>query len=169
MQPAVYWVRDVAGGRLAVVSRPDPAYGLPRQMQALREAGLDVLVSMLQADEAIRLGLGWEPSVAEEAGLAFYNLPTGDFGVPSSFGAADTLIGTIAAEIEAGRAVGVHCFAGRGRSPLFAAGVLVHLGSGPEVAIEAVSQARGRRIPETDAQRQWIFDYAAWRRDAASD
>jgi len=77
-------------------------------------------------------------------------------------------IEAIAGEVEAGRAVGVHCFAGRGRSPLFACSVLVRLGAAPEAAIEAVAEARGRRIPETDAQRQWIFDFAAWCRAGSS-
>ncbi|MFN3743378.1 MAG: hypothetical protein ACK4TL_01605 [Hyphomicrobiaceae bacterium] len=164
MLPTVYWVRALDHGGLAVVTRPDPAHGLRQQMQALRAAGLDALVSLLQRDEAVRLGLAGEASIAESAGLAFHNLPTDDFGVPPSLETAGALIRTIAAEIEAGRAVGVHCFAGRGRSPLFAASVLVDLGSDPQAAIDAVSEARGRRIPETDAQRQWIFDFAAWRR-----
>jgi protein-tyrosine phosphatase len=162
MLPTVYWVRALDYGGLAVVTRPDPAYGLARQMEALRAAGLDLLVSMLQFDEAARLGLAGEGNTAESAGLSFHNLPTDDFGVPRSFETAGALIRTIAAEIEAGRAVGVHCFAGRGRSPLFAASVLVHLGTDPQAAIKAVSRARGRRIPETDAQRQWIFDFAIW-------
>lgn len=169
MQPTVYWVRDLARGRLAIVTRPDPGYGLPQQMKSLRDDGLDVLVSMLQPDEAIRLGLAWEANVAADAGLVFHNLPTGDFGVPSSFEIAGSLIAAVASEVASGRAVGVHCFAGRGRSPLFACGVLVHLGAEPEAAIEAVSQARGRRVPETDAQRQWIVDFGAWRRNTAAD
>lgn len=169
MQPTVYWVRDLVRGRLAVVTRPNPAYGLPQQMRSLRDDGLDVLVSMLQSEEAIRLGLTWEANVAAEAGLVFHNLPTDDFGVPPSFEVAGALIAAVATDVAAGRAVGVHCFAGRGRSPLFAAGVLVHLGAEPEGAIEAVAQARGRRVPETDAQRQWIFDFATWRRNAAAD
>jgi len=162
MLPTIYWVRDLERVRLAVVTRPDPAFGLHLQMQALREGGLDVLVSMLQGREAARLGLAREASVAEQVGLAFHNLPTDDFGVPASFDNAGALIGAVAADIEAGRAVGVHCYAGRGRSPLFAASVLVQLGMEPEAAIVSVSQARGRRIPETEAQRQWVIDFAAW-------
>jgi protein-tyrosine phosphatase len=164
MSPTIYWVRGLERGRLAIVSRPDPAYGLSKQMLALREDGLDVLVSMLQVYEAVRLGLASEASVAEEAGLVFHHLPTDDFAVPRSFETAGAMIGAIAQEIEAGRAVGVHCFAGRGRSPLFAACVLAHLGMEPQAAIEAISEARGRRTPETEAQRQWIHDFAAWRR-----
>ncbi len=167
MLPTVYWVRGLERGRLAVVARPDPAYGLPQQMQLLREIGVDVLVSMLQSEEAIRVGLAWEANVAQEAGLAFHNLATDDFGVPATFEGASAVIAAAAAEVEAGRGVGVHCFAGRGRSPLFAASVLVHLGSEPTAAIEAVSEARGRRTPETEGQRQWVFAYAAWRRGTA--
>jgi protein-tyrosine phosphatase len=167
MLPTIYWVRDLVRGRLAVVTRPDPAYGLAGQLKSLRADGIDVLVSLIQTDEAIRLGLAWEANVAAEEGLVFHNLPTDDFGVPTSLEAAGALIDTVAADIDAGRAVGVHCFAGRGRSPLFACGVLVRLGMDPEAAIEAVSTARGRRIPETEAQRQWIFDFASWRRDPA--
>ena len=168
MIPTVYWVRGIKSGRLAVVSRPDPAFGLPKQLQALRTEGLDVLVSMLQYDEAVHLGLAWEADVAREVGLAFYHLPTGDFGVPVSFEAAGALVRKVAAKITAGRAVGVHCFAGRGRSPLFAAAVLVQLGTEPDVAIEAVSEARGRRIPETEDQRRWVGEFAAWRRSTAA-
>jgi protein-tyrosine phosphatase len=168
MLPTVYWVRGFDRGGLAVVTRPDPAFGLPQQMQALRKAGVDVLVSMLQGEEAIRLGLAWEANVAEQVGLAFHNLPTDDFGVPASIETAGALIAAMVSEIEAGRTVGVHCYAGRGRSPLFASAVLVQLGAEPEAAIDAVSEARGRRIPETDAQRQWVVDFAAWcRRDQA--
>jgi protein-tyrosine phosphatase len=155
-------------GRLAVVSRPDPDFGLPRQLQALRTEGLDVLVSMLQHSEANELGLNWEAALAREAGLEFYHLPTDDFGVPISFQAAGSLIVKVATKITAGRAAGVHCYAGRGRSPLFASAVLVQLGTDPEAAIEAVSQARGRRTPETEDQRRWVGDFAAWRRGTAA-
>jgi len=168
MIPTVYWVHGLRHGKLAVVSRPDPAFGLAQQLQALRAEGLDVLVSMLQTDEATHLGLTWEADVAKEVGLDFHHLPTDDFGVPVSFDAAGTLIGMIAAKIAAGHAVGVHCFAGRGRSPLFASAVLVQLGATPEAAIEAVSEARGRRIPETEDQRRWVGDFAAWRRGTAA-
>ena len=82
MQPTVYWVRDLARGRLAVVTRPDPAYGLPQQMKSLRDDGLDVLVSMLQPDEAIRhykRALELDDSLGgAHYGVAFLLLKRGD-------------------------------------------------------------------------------------------
>lgn len=158
----VFWVQAPEIGRLAVVSRPDPVLGLPQQMRALREAGIDTLVSMLDPHEAAQVGLADEADVASAAGLAFHTLPTGDFGVPASFEIAGPVIESAAADLRAGRGVGVHCFAGRGRSPMFAAAVLVHHGYAPDDAVATVSAARGMRTPETPAQRRWIADYATW-------
>ena len=163
--PKVYWVDAPDVGRLAVVSRPEAALGLEQQMLALREAGIDTLVSLLTPHEAHRVGLGNEAGAAADAGLAFHALPTGDFGVPSSFAVVGEVAERISEALSSGRGVGAHCFAGRGRSPLFIATVLVHNGYAPAVAIDAVSQARGRRIPETTAQQRWISDYADWRRN----
>jgi protein-tyrosine phosphatase len=94
--------------------------------------------------------------------MAFDTLPTSDFAIPPSFTAAARVIGRAAADLRAGRGVGAHCFAGRGRSPLFIAALMVHEGYAAGDAIDAVSAARGRRVPETAAQQRWVADYADW-------
>ncbi len=162
MRPSVFWIDASDVGRLAVVSRPDPVYGLPQQMQALREAGIDTLVSMLDPDEAAQVGLAGEAAAAAAASLEFHNVPTGDFGVPSSFEGTEIVVARVIEDLKSDRGVGVHCYAGRGRSPMFAAAVLTYAGWEPDAAIDAVSTARGRRTPETDAQRRWIVDFAEW-------
>ena len=162
MVPSVFWIDAPDVGRLAVVTRPDPAYGLAQQMQALREAGIDTLVSLLSPDEAAVMGLAEAETAAIAAGMAFDTLPTMDFAVPPSFAVAAAVIGRAAADLRAGRSVGAHCYAGRGRSPLFIAALLVHEGYSASDAIDAVSAARGRRVPETAAQHQWVADYADW-------
>ena len=93
MLPNVFWIDAPDVGRLAVVSRPDPACGLPEQMQALRDAGIDTLVSLLAPDEAAMIGLAEEAAVATAAGLVFDTLPTTDFAVPPSFAVAARVIG----------------------------------------------------------------------------
>lgn len=162
MQPRIYWVDAPDVGRLAVVSRPDPAYGLAQQMRALRDAGITTLVSLLAPHEAARAGLGDEASAARAAGLTFDTLPTSDFAVPPSFPEAAQVIERVTKNLSAGHGVGAHCFAGRGRSPLFIAAVLVHQGYASDTAIAAVSSARGYRIPETAAQHRWIADFTDW-------
>jgi hypothetical protein len=166
--PTVYWVDAPDIGRLAVVGRPDGGHDLLGQLQALREAGIDTLVSLLVPREAANIGLADEAGAAQAAGITFHTMPTGDFGVPASFADVSEVIDRVAADLRAGRGVGAHCFAGRGRSPMFVAAVLVHHGYTPDNAISAVSTARGRRIPETDAQRRWIAEYADWRRATRS-
>jgi len=162
MSPKVFWIDAPDVGRLAVVSRPDPALGLPQQMQALRDAGIDTLVSLLAPNEAAAMGLADEGAAAIAAGMAFDTLPTSDFAIPPSFTTAALVIGRAAGDLRAGRSVGAHCFAGRGRSPLFIAALMVHEGYAASDAIDAVSAARGRRVPETAAQRRWVADYADW-------
>jgi protein-tyrosine phosphatase len=162
MLPIVYWIDAPDVGRLAVVTRPDPAYGLPQQLRSLREAGIDTLVSLLAPDEADVMGLAEEEAAAIAAGMAFDALPTTDFAVPPSFAVAGRVIGRAAADLRAGRSVAAHCYAGRGRSPLFIAALMVHEGYAPGDAIVAVSAARGRRVPETAAQQKWVADYADW-------
>ncbi len=160
----VFWIDAPNVGRLAVVSRPERARGLPRQMRSLRKAGIDTLVSLLTPDETAEMGLAGEEAAAVAAGIVFDTLPTTDFAVPPSFAVAASVIGRAATDLRAGRGVGAHCYAGRGRSPLFIAALLVHEGYSVSDAINAVSVARGRRVPETSEQHQWVADFADWRR-----
>jgi protein-tyrosine phosphatase len=76
--------------------------------------------------------------------------------VPASTQDGVRLLKNIAKALGEGRNVAVHCRQGVGRSGLIAAGVLVASGFEPEKAMEAVSAARGQRIPETPPQVQWI-------------
>ena len=67
----------------------------------------------------------------------------------------------LAAHVRAGRFVVTQCFAGIGRSTLLAGVTLVMLGIGPEQALALVSQARGLPVPDTEAQRTWLYEFAA--------
>ena len=67
----------------------------------------------------------------------------------------------LAAHVRAGRFVVTQCFAGIGRSTLLACATLVMLGVGPEKALAMVSEARGLPVPDTEAQRHWLYEFAA--------
>ena len=79
MKAMQYWINEP----LAIVSRPWGDERLDDEMAALREAGIDVLVSMLEEGEAVRLGLEDEGNAARRAGLIFENFPIRDRGVPA--------------------------------------------------------------------------------------
>ena len=121
-----------------------------------RQAGLDVVVSLLEKEEASQLELADEGSRANSQKIHFIWFPIPDRGVPASTQAALLLLRSIAEALEAGKNVAVHCRQGVGRSGLIAAGVLMASGIGVEKAIEIVSAARGQTVPETPAQLQWI-------------
>ncbi|GEM_PF-6918348 len=60
-----------------------------------------------------------------------------------------------AGELRRDRSVMVHCRGGIGRWSTLAAAALTRLGVEPEAAMDAISQARGMRVPETMGQRMW--------------
>ena len=124
--------------------------------QRLKQEGIDVVVSLLENDEAAQLELMEESEAARANGIRFISFPIPDRGVPASLPAALSLIGDIEAALEQGQTVGVHCRQSIGRAGLVAAGVLTASGIRPEEAIETVSGARGLNVPETPEQRAWI-------------
>ncbi|MDX2155219.1 MAG: dual specificity protein phosphatase family protein [Hyphomicrobiaceae bacterium] len=156
MNPAIYWVDAPLRGRLAVVSRPRS----PAHFGALKAGGIDVLVSMLEPDEAESVGLADEARHCAEVGIEFMHLPITDHGVPTSFTSMEQALVAIAGHLEQGRGVGAHCFAGLGRSPLLVAAVLIHHGHTDETAVELVSEARGTSVPEMDEQYAWLLELA---------
>ena len=156
MNPDLFWIPGPWRGRLAVATRPRGGDWLEDEAGGWRRAGLDLVVSLLEEEEAAQLELVQEADVAKSNGIHFISFPIPDRGVPASMPAAISLLRKIADALEEGRNVAVHCRQGIGRSGLIAAGVLVTSGIGVEKAIEVVSAARGLTVPETPAQLQWI-------------
>jgi protein-tyrosine phosphatase len=137
------------------MARPRGNDWLPDEMNGLREAGTDVLVSMLTSDEAKELDLQGEADAATEAGLVFLSCPTPDRGVPEAQNFRGLLL-ELQTALAAGQNVVVHCRMGIGRSSLVAVGLLVSEGQTVSEAFKAVSTARGISVPDTDAQRTWL-------------
>lgn len=156
MNPDLFWIPGPWRGRLAVATRPRGGDWLEDEASGWRRAGLDVVVSLLEKEEAAQLELVHEEDVAESKSLHFISFPIPDRGVPASMPSALSLLRKIAEALEEGKNVAVHCRQGIGRSGLIAAGVLVTSGIGVEKAIDIVSAARGHAVPETPAQLEWI-------------
>ena len=141
-----------------------PAGGrhLVADLTALRDAGVDVLVSLQTMDEQAEIGLTGEADAAAQVGLEFRHLPIPDMGVPN-LAAVAPAIAAIGADVAEGRHVVIHCWAGIGRSSTIAAAVLIELGATPSDACATISAARGMRVPETQAQRDWLDEWARTR------
>lgn len=116
--------------------------------------GVGALVSLLAPDEAERVGLADEADRATSVGLEWLHLPVVDFGIPDDD--ASDAVEWIRARLDAGSHVVVHCMGGIGRSSMLAAAVLTEEGLRPGEAFAAIEDARGRSVPDTDAQRRWV-------------
>jgi protein-tyrosine phosphatase len=156
MKPELFWISGPWRGKLAIAARPRGGDWLDDEATGWRRAGVDVVVSLLENDEAAQLDLIGECRAAEHNSMTFISFPIPDCGVPASFGDAASLMTRISAQLDAGKNVAVHCRQGVGRSGMIAAGVLVTSGASPEEAMQTVSSARGAEVPETLEQRRWM-------------
>ncbi|MBI2317153.1 MAG: dual specificity protein phosphatase family protein [Betaproteobacteria bacterium] len=169
MAAKIFWITGPWRGRLAIVPRPRGAEWLDDEIRAWREAGIDVVVSLLGRDEEVDLDLTGESSSSKASGLVFRAFPIPDRSVPRSRAAVTALAEEIVDALRSGKTVAVHCRQGIGRSAMIVAAALIASGLTPESAVNAIRQSRGLEVPETEAQRQWISDFAVWlsRRHAA--
>jgi protein-tyrosine phosphatase len=156
MSPDLYWIVGPWRGRLAIAARPRGGDWLDDELSGWRQAGIDVVVSLLENEEAVQLNLLEESQIAEANSIRFISFPIPDRGVPASIPAAVSLMSGIARALEEGKNVAVHCRQGIGRSGLIAAGILGAAGVSLDDAIQAVSSARGLDVPETLDQRLWV-------------
>jgi protein-tyrosine phosphatase len=145
---------------VAIVPRPRGGDWLEDELRRIKFAGIDVLVSMLQADEAVELGLAEEAQLCQAAEITFRSFPIADRQTPSSTASFAIFVEELRAETRAGRCVGVHCRASIGRSSLLLAGLLVTEGFSPSEAFARLTQARGLQVPDTLEQAHWIEHFA---------
>jgi protein-tyrosine phosphatase len=147
--------------RLAIVLRPRGGQLLRGELMKFKEAGIKILVSLMEANEAVSFGLAEEPEIAEELGLMFMPFPMRDHSLPKDPVSFRGFVQDLAERLKAGRAVGIHCQGSIGRATVTAACTLIHLGWRPSVALAAVQEARGCMVPDTQDQENWILGYKA--------
>ena len=156
MTPDLFWIPGPWRGNLAVSTRPRGGDWAEDEARGWRQAGIEIVVSLLEANEAAELGLAREGEAAQAAGMRFLSFPIPDRDVPSAMAPARMLLKQLSEELESGHNVAVHCRQGIGRSGLIAVGTLAAAGIDIESAIRTVSTARGLAIPETPAQLDWL-------------
>ena len=84
MKPKLFGIPGPWRWKLAVASRPRGGDWLEDEISGWREAGLDVVVSLLEKDEAAQFELSNEGDVAESKGVRFVSFPIPDRRAPSS-------------------------------------------------------------------------------------
>ncbi len=156
MKPDVYWIEGLWPGKLAILARPRGGDWLTDEIVGWKDAGLDVVVSLLTPSEEVELGLGDEAKFVGEHGLTFISFPIFDYSVPTSKAETHKLAIDLQELLSRGKRIGIHCRQGIGRSSLVAACVLVTAGESSETAFEQIQNARGRPVPDTAEQKEWV-------------
>jgi protein-tyrosine phosphatase len=157
----VFWIEGSPPAGLAVVLCPRGDDSLGDELLRYKQSGVEVLVSLLEPNEAIWLGLGQEGPLAEAAGMRFLSYPILDVHVPANVASFRALVAGLADRLRAGERIGVHCRGSIGRSTVTAACTLMHFGWNAKQALGAIEVARGCAVPDTEEQLRWILSYKA--------
>jgi protein-tyrosine phosphatase len=157
----IWWIEEGESRRVAIVARPRGEEWLESELERLKNAGIDVLVSLLCEQEAQELGLADEGLLAEQLGMTFVSYPILDRGLPGDLAGFRELVARLASLVREGRRVGVHCRACIGRSTVLVASVLIALGTEADDALRRIKAARGLPVPDTAEQLEWILQFRA--------
>ncbi|MEO2091034.1 MAG: hypothetical protein ABGY75_16305, partial [Gemmataceae bacterium] len=154
--PDLFWIPLDAPGRLAISARSRGGDWLPDEVAGWKRAGIGVVVSLLTPDEEAELDLTAEAAECASQGVRFVSLPVPDRSLPPDPDRWNAAVADVVSALESGIRVAAHCRQGIGRSGLLVLAVLKTLGQSTDEAIDRVSAARGRPVPETPEQAVWI-------------
>ena len=142
------WVIE---GSLCGLAMPGRARPLARDLEALRDVGVTLLVTAM--------GTPAPTEELEAVGVAGYHVAIRDFAPPTP-GQIDDFVARTSSEIERGGAVGVHCFAGMGRTgTLLATYLVATAGLDGQAAIDRIRAMRPGSI-ETIEQEDAVLRFA---------
>ncbi len=128
MRPEIYSIAGLEAGCLSIMARPRGGDWLADEVKALREAGIDVLVSLLTFGEVAELDLAREEHWCRTHGVSYFSLPIEDRGLPHSYHQAVELLVQLADLLTEGKHIAIHCRQGVGRSSLIASSLLTMRG-----------------------------------------
>lgn len=87
-------------------------------------------------------------------------MPIADRSVPGFDESFKNLLCQLNERIRQGKAVGVHCRAGIGRSSLILACLLVQNKIDADEAFSCITVSRGCPVPDTEEQKAWVRNHA---------
>ncbi len=156
MRAELYTVELLPNGCLSLMAHPRGGDWLDDEITALWADGVDVLASLLTADEIRELNLGKEAELCQAHNILYLTLPISDLGVPPFDPATLAFLERLNGLLLEGKHVAIHCRMGVGRSGLIASSLLVLNGYAPQQAFVLLSSTRGYKVPETEGQGAWV-------------
>jgi protein-tyrosine phosphatase len=157
MYTKIYWIHNFENGaKLGIMPRPRGDDWLEEEIIKLKKQRIGVWVSLLEQDEMNELGLRNQPALCSKHDLGYINFPIVDRQVPEKGNKVDSLIEQLYQKIQNGNSVVVHCRGGIGRSSIIAGCILLKSGFKTEQILKQITDARGLKVPDTDAQIQCL-------------
>lgn len=144
-------ISDLAPGTLWLGSMPGRFERWADFLVEARQRDLAMVVCLAPGEEVASVSPAYWRAIAEGSlDFRYLNLPVQNFGVPRDLAAFRAGIEQIAASLQAGDSVMLHCAAGIGRTGTAAACLLKRLGLSREEALQRVRDAGSN--PENAAQ-----------------
>ena len=116
MKAEVFWTKEKYPGRIALAARPRGGDWLEDELRGWASAGLDVVVSMLEAEETAAFELEREAEFCAAAGLEFISFPVADRSVPVLNQEFLRMAEKLKALLLEGKNIGIHCRQSIGRA-----------------------------------------------------
>ena len=140
--------------------RPRGGDWLEDEISALKQLGVDAVVSLLESHEIADLDIGDEARLCHEQNINFLAFPIVDRSIPLSLPDFSQFARKVASLLRENKSMVVHCRQGVGRAGLLAACVLIINGVSADEALANISQARGCVVPETEEQKTFVEKFA---------
>lgn len=155
MTSQIYWIENFTELRLGTTARPRGGDWLEDEVRAWKSAGIHSIVSALTDEEMMELDLIDESRLCQAHQIELFRFPVVDRSVPSSNVDWIQFIERIKKHSN-GRPLVAHCRMGIGRASMIAASIMISYGVPVEGAFHWIEHARGRPVPDTMEQRDWI-------------
>jgi len=154
----IYWIDQIENCRIGISARPQGFEQLEAEISQLCHQNINLIVSLLEANEIEEFGLSKEEFYCKKYNIKFESLPIRDNFIPGFQRFVDK-IDRVFLEINSIENFVIHCNHGLGRSGLFVAGLLLKSGMNLDRALETIELRRGFRCPSSPSQMRFIKSY----------
>ncbi|RAI99851.1 dual specificity protein phosphatase-like protein [Chitinophaga skermanii] len=154
MPTKIYWIHSFTNdAKIGIMPRPRGGDWLEDEIVFLKRQKVTLLVSLLEVNEIMELGLKDEEALCIKYGIKFIHFPIVDRSTPVN---ANGFIQKLFDSINDGANIVIHCRMGIGRSSIIAGAVLTIEGYNADEILERIGKVRGLSVPDTEAQVVWL-------------
>lgn len=154
----MYYITTLNNASVLFGPCPDRNLPLQESINAYKEKGIELVISLLKEHEISELNLEDEEKFCLSVGISYLHLPITDMSIPSLKRFSD-FIELLYKITNDKKMMYIHCLHGIGRSSLVTAGLLIRSGIPIKEALKLIADKRGLNVPETFSQKKLLSLY----------